>query len=233
MNPKDFRLQYVGMRCEYPESPVFWEVGSALVKSHLPKYTDWMRSSGGFGLKDEGNKTIVYLFSEYIHAAVESLSDVETKLKNFSDNTLALIRDALREFGYTSVKDADYRYRFFWQAESLEKPVSLLIHNFANIPEEYERKFKATAIDYDWGVTFPYKDFQCHLWIYVVSRKDIKEIFPMSADECGQAGLVITVNFFFPPDRETISLPELERFFATRPQEFFDIAAMVAKSIKK
>jgi len=233
MDPKDFKLQRIYVFCAYPESPIFLEKAGLVVNQHLDNYAEFVRGSTGFYLADEKERIRVRLLSAGIDAQVESLSP--EKLTLFSRNSHALIRDMLEQIGFSNVTSASSTYTYFRQLMSPDEVAKALADNFLTVPREYSERLGNDIVDWHWGVVFPYRnDLQCGIGLsMLLNEQEVKNVFLMSAEECGRGGIIVKLEFAFPPEKEAITLEELGVLFRVAEDDAFDIASMVIESIKE
>lgn len=235
MDLQNFRLQSVEINCSFPPSPIFWEVTAEVVNSHLDRYDNWGRVNNGFVLGSDKKKIIVRLQHRSISADIESLPEEQKAanetLKSFSDNAQVVMIDTLKGYGYDSVTQASYRYRFFRQVESVAEQIPAVVASLMQVPDQYLRKFDGGAVDFSWNVTFPYGDFWCYPWIYGVYKRDIQQIFTQSHDECGNRGIIASVSFDLSSEKESLSLEGLEALFRIPSEKFFEVAALAVRNI--
>ncbi len=236
---ENFQLKNVNISCGFPESPVFWEATSLIVKKNILNYEKWARGSKGFQLKKGNVNSTTSLQKESISIEIDSFpnlfDDIVKIISTEICDAKSIITDTIQLYEYDCVNDLRYKYRFFIELE--QQLLTECINKYGNklifIPNLIKEKLGNKLVDFGWSICYPYNN---DIWIYIniisMFKKDYKLIFSSSDDNLKE-GLLVNISLSLPEDKNTLSLELLKNCFDTPPQEFYSIANLIIESIEK
>jgi hypothetical protein len=233
MNLHGFKFQNVRITCDYPESPLFWEATPHIINSNLHLYTRWRRTNAGFFLEDIPKKSNIYLYTDGLRADIDEPTSVDNPtLTSTIEIFKTQILSTITKYGYESVTNAEYSYRFYKQFDnSIPNQISTCSRNFISDFRKFITNKENDVADFGLNIFVPYGDFWVGISVYSLYKEEILNLFETTGNECGEEGLGITVIFKNPTNKNLLSLDGLKNLLSIPPDEFFNIAEKVIGEI--